>query len=428
MWPIPSFPASPASKSSHRLPHCQSGAASRPPLVRAGINLTGLRTAFSREQIETPNPSTVVDPRGAETLCGMFQVVYPTSLGALVLACRENNLNSSNWMRLLRVVVSVELALTDSLSETTLSRYAYLNFFNPFYLSGVEPSCLDDASHSSSGALDFPKLHEGLSPFFSGSPFSSQTPESRYTALKSQVPHSGYSPTPCDRGIVFTTQDNWVHPINKAASAPLAIITSGLEAADFRTVIHHGQVTPGDSSEEGLSSPHKSVASATARRQPRKEKTIATATATAVASASSAMSKESSTGSQGGSETKVKKQRKPRRSSKKRTTAEQASAKRETLLKRNREAAYKCRLKKKTQTEEVIERVKVLGEDNAAKVVEVERLRRELEGLKGLLLPRYMGCGGERAVASLNGLCEVGVECGLVGTGIGMGTVADQDN
>ncbi|KFY46552.1 hypothetical protein V494_00428 [Pseudogymnoascus sp. VKM F-4513 (FW-928)] len=83
------------------------------------------------------------------------------------------------------------------------------------------------------------------------------------------------------------------------------------------------------------------------------------------------MSKESSTESQGGSEIKVKKQRKPRRSSKKRTTAEQASAKRETLLKRNREAAYKCRLKKKKQTEEVTERVKVLGDDNAAKVVEV---------------------------------------------------------
>ncbi|KAL5345045.1 transcription factor [Pseudogymnoascus australis] len=246
---------------------------------------------------------------------------------------------------------------------------AYLNFINPFYLSGVEPSCLDDVSHSSNGALDFPKPHEDLSPF------SSQMPETRYTALKSQVPHSGYSTTTCDRALVSKTQDNWVHPINKAASAPLSIITSGLEAADFRTVIHHGQVTPGDSPEEGLSSPHKSVASATARRQPRKEKMIATATATVAASASSAMSKESSTGSQGGSETKVKKQRKPRRSSKKRTTAEQASAKRETPLKRNREVAYKCRLKKKTQTEEVIERVKVLGEDNAAKVVEVERLR-----------------------------------------------------
>lgn len=138
------------------------------------------------------------------------------------------------------------------------------------------------------------------------------------------------------------------------------------------------------------------------------------------ASSSSAMS-ENSTGSQGGgSETKVKKQRRLRRSSKKRTTAEQA-AKRETLLKRNRQAAYKCRLKKKTQTEEVIERVKVLGEDNASKVVEVERLTRELESLKGLLLPHYMGCGNELAVASSTGLCEVGVECGQVGMGIGMG-------
>lgn len=65
------------------------------------------------------------------------------------------------------------------------------------------------------------------------------------------------------------------------------------------------------------------------------------------------MSEKSAMGSQGGEETKVKKQRKPWRSSKKRTSAEQHAVKRETLLKRSREAAYKCHLKK-MQTEEVI--------------------------------------------------------------------------
>ncbi|KFY95006.1 hypothetical protein V501_01614 [Pseudogymnoascus sp. VKM F-4519 (FW-2642)] len=118
---------------------------------------------------------------------------------------------------------------------------------------------LDDASHSSNSVLDFPKAHDNLSPFFPGRPFSSRNPESRFTALKSHVPHWGCSPTPFDRGLASTTQDKWTSPINKAASAPISIITSDLEAVDFRTVIHNGHVTPGDSPEEGLSSPQKSA-------------------------------------------------------------------------------------------------------------------------------------------------------------------------
>ncbi|KFZ20442.1 hypothetical protein V501_00144 [Pseudogymnoascus sp. VKM F-4519 (FW-2642)] len=297
------------------------------------------------------------------------------------------------------------------------------DFLNPSYQSGAEPNRLEYASHSSNSALDFPKPHDDLSHYLSDSPFPSPTPGSRHAALISQVPHSGYSPTPWDGGLVSTAQDNWVPPINAAAPAPLSIITSGFERVDFRNVMHHGQATPADLLEEGLSSPPKSAKSASARRQSKKEKEIATATATASAFASSAMSEENSTGSQGGSETKVKKRRKPRRSSKKRTTAEQAAAKRETVLKRNREAAYKCRLKKKAQTVEVVERVKVLGEDNAAKGSEIERLRTDVEGLRGLLLPHYRGCGVERVVACLNGICEVGVDWGQVGKGIGTGTV-----
>ncbi|KFY51010.1 hypothetical protein V495_00020 [Pseudogymnoascus sp. VKM F-4514 (FW-929)] len=260
------------------------------------------------------------------------------------------------------------------------------DFFNPSDHSDAEPNRLEYASHSSNSALDFPKPHDDLSHFFSDSPFPSPTPGSRH------------SPTLWDGGLVSTAQDNWVPPINAAAPAPLSITTSGFECFNFRTVMHHGQATPTDSPEEDLTPP-KSAKSASARRQSRKEKEIATATASASAFASSATSEENSTGSQGGSETKVKKRRKPRQSSKKRTTAEQAAAKRETALKRNREAAYKCRLKKKAQTVEVVERVKVLGEDNVAKGVEIKRLRMEVEGLRGLLLPHYRGCGVERVVA-----------------------------
>lgn len=142
-----------------------------------------------------------------------------------------------------------------------------------------------------------------------------------------------------------------------------------------------------------------------ARRQLRKQKAIATAT-TAAASASSAMSEESSTGSQGGSRRKLRSSR-SRGGQLRRGPLLSRLLRNRRLLKRNREAEYKCRLKKKTQIEEVIEQVKVLGGDNAAKVVEVERLRREVEGLKGLLLPHYGGCGDERAVASLSSLLAI---------------------
>ena len=172
--------------------------------------------------------------------------------------------------------------------------------------------------------------------------------------------------------------------------------------------MNNGHVTPGDSPEEARGSPPKWVKATLVRKQSRKGKVTAAAAAAAAASASSATSEENLWGTQGG-ETKFKKQRKPRRSSKKMTTAEQAAAKRETFLKRNREAAYKCRVKTKTQTAEVVERVKTLGEDNAAKGIEVERLQREVEGLRGLLLPHYTGCEDEQVVAYPDGLVGVKV-------------------
>ncbi|KFZ17996.1 hypothetical protein V501_01427 [Pseudogymnoascus sp. VKM F-4519 (FW-2642)] len=274
--------------------------------------------------------------------------------------------------------------------------------FNASYLSGAQLSYpteagrVDDgpqSSSSASNALDFPKPDD-LSHFLSDSSFSSPTPGQRYTALKSQVPHSGYSPTPWDHGLVSTALDSWAQPA--MAAAPLSTLTSGFEPVETRTVMNNGHVTPGDSPEEARGSPPKWVKATLVRKQSRKGKV----TAAAAASASSATSEENLWGTQGG-ETNFKKQRKPRRSSKKTTTAEQAAAKRETFLKRNREAAYKCRVKTKTQTAEVVERVKTLGEDNAAKGIEVERLQREVEGLRGLLLP---GCEDERVVAYADGL------------------------
>lgn len=294
--------------------------------------------------------------------------------------------------------------------------YQFPDFFNASYLSGAhlsyptEAGRVDDgpqSSSSASNALDFPKSDD-LAHFLSDSPMSSPTPSQRYTALKSQAPHSGYSPAPWDRGSVSTALETWAQPAMSAGL--ISILTSGFESVESRLVKNHGLVTPGDSPQEAPGLPPKWVKAALVRKQSGKGKEIAAAAA--AASASSATSEKNLSGTKGG-ETKFKKQRKPRRSSKKMSTAEQAAAKRETFLKRNREAAYKCRLKTKMQTAQVVERAKALGEDNAAKGVEVVRLQREVESLRGLLLPHYAGCEDEQVVASPDGLGGVEVSGAL---------------
>ncbi|OBT85648.1 hypothetical protein VE02_05807 [Pseudogymnoascus sp. 03VT05] len=316
------------------------------------------------------------------------------------------------------------------------------DFFNPSYLSGAHLTTTsttsagaptsypsdDNTPHSALTAtapqLDFPRPQDDLSHFFADSPFSSPGQGQRFVPMKAQQGgQQTYSPVWGSQ-----QQDGWsrnnnannhinnINNNNQASSSssqqpPLAILTSGFEpGADARTVVHHGQVTPGDSPETATSpGPGKSRAS---RRGSRKGKesisSIATASSTSTrdsgrdggrASGSGRNSISSTSPAASSAPAKVKKPRKPRRSSKKTTTAEQAALKRETFLKRNREAAYKCRVKKKTQTEEVVERVKALGEDNRAKAAEVERLRREVEGLRGMLLPHYR----EEGEGSLNG-------------------------
>ncbi|OBT77446.1 hypothetical protein VF21_04280 [Pseudogymnoascus sp. 05NY08] len=345
------------------------------------------------------------------------------------------------------------------------------DFFNPSYLSGAHLTTTtssaaptsypsdDNTPHSALTAtapqLDFPRPQDDLSQFFADSPFSSPGQGQRFVPMKAQQGgQQTYSPV---RGSQ-QQQDGWSHNNNNNANnnhinnnnnnnnnqasssssqqaPPLAILTSGFEpGADARTVVHHGQVTPGDSPETATSpGPGKGRASRRGSSRKGKESISSIATASSTSTRDSGRASGSGSGRNSISSTsppassaptKVKKPRKPRRSSKKTTTAEQAALKRETFLKRNREAAYKCRVKKKTQTEEVVERVKALGEDNRAKAAEVERLRREVEGLRGMLLPHYRVCGDERVVAYLDGLGSVGGAWGGMGARGGVGSAA----
>jgi hypothetical protein len=183
-------------------------------------------------------------------------------------------------------------------------------------------------------------------------------------------------------------------------------------------VMNHGQVTPGNSPKD-LHALLREITKAapTTRRQSRKRKEVAAATiATTNATAAASVESENDLKPLKGGEAKVKKPTKSRRPSKK-TTLEDVAARREAFLKRNKEAAQKCRVKMKV---EAAERVKVLTEDNASKGLEIERWRSEVWGLKRLLLSHYGGRGDESLVASWNGFTGVGV-----GEGVGAGRHGD---
>lgn len=133
------------------------------------------------------------------------------------------------------------------------------DFVNPSYLSGPQISyptefnihldnTLSRVSHSNGSSISSNatlKLHEELSHFFSEHLFFSPTTDQRFTTLKAQIPHSGYSSMPLDRGLVATAPDSWALPPAATPSAPLAILTSGFEPFEHRAVMNHGRVTPG---------------------------------------------------------------------------------------------------------------------------------------------------------------------------------------
>ena len=172
--------------------------------------------------------------------------------------------------------------------------------------------------------------------------------------------------------------------------ARLAVDTT-LEAEQRKTIIKNGQATPGDS-------PSSPKSAKGLRKTTRKSKASAKLEASAAPT--------STTSDQ--APVPAKRARKPRRSNKKKPTPEEEAAKRETFLKRNREAAYKCRIKKKNQTEGIVERAKMLDADNAVKGLEVERLRREIESLRALLLPHWRGCGDQNVSRYVDNLVNSG--------------------
>lgn len=278
----------------------------------------------------------------------------------------------------------------------------------------------DNSSSISSISSDWsPELHDDLSSFFSEHLLSSPATAQRFATLEPEIPPSGYYSMPLDPRLDGTAPDSRALSPPATPSARSTIFTSGFEPFKHHIVINHGQVTPGNSPKDLQPLLRESsTAAPTTRRQPRKRKELAAVTIT-MANATAAVSLEKDLKPLKGGGSKVKKPTKSQRPSKK-TTLENVAAKREAFLKRNKEAAYKCRVKMKTQREEAAERTKVLTEDNASKGLEVEQLRSEICGLKRLLLSHYRGCADERLMTYWNGFRSVGL-----GEGVGAGRHED---
>ncbi|OBT64271.1 hypothetical protein VE03_06811 [Pseudogymnoascus sp. 23342-1-I1] len=325
----------------------------------------------------------------------------------------------------------------DDYQVTDFSSLSYL--FDPELSYQTEPNVLLDhtvtrdscgsGSRSSISSNESPELHKDLSDFFSEDLLSSLATGQPFATLNAQIPHLGYSSIPLDSHLASKSPNSWASP-PPTPSTGRDIFTSGFEPFEHHTVMNHGQITPCDSPTDFQPLLHESTESApTTRRQSRKRKEVAavTTTTTNATAVASVESKESLKRLRG-SEAKVKKPTKSRQPSKKKAL-ETVAAKREAFLKRNKEAAYKCRMKIKTQRVEDAERMKVLKEDNASKGLEVEKLRSEVCGLKGLLLSHYRECGDERLMEYWSGIGGVGagerVSAGRHGDGNIVGSVKE---
>ncbi|KFZ14912.1 hypothetical protein V502_05855 [Pseudogymnoascus sp. VKM F-4520 (FW-2644)] len=301
--------------------------------------------------------------------------------------------------------------------------------FDPEIIYQTEPDVhLDNTltrdSHddnSSSISSDWsPELHDDLSNFFSEHLLSSPATGQRFATLEAETPPSGYSSMPLDRSLDGTALESRASSPPATPSARPAIFTSGFEPFKHYTAMNYGQVTPGNSPKDLRPLLRKSTKAApTTRRQPRKRMEVADVTITITNAIEASIESEKDLKLLEDDKATVKKPTKSQRTSKK-TTLESVAAKREAFLKRNKEAAYKCRVKTKIQRMEAAEREKVLTEDNASKGLEIEKLRSEVYGLKRLLLSHYRKCSDENLAEYWNGFRSVGL-----GEGVGAGRHED---
>jgi len=190
---------------------------------------------------------------------------------------------------------------------------------------------------------------------------------------------SGYTPVTGEGA--RATQSNSCLSAPQTASLTMLVDNT----RDGNTDVQHGQFSPGDSSISSGKSVGKGVAKTdNIYAQPRR-------------GGNAGKSQRDSS-----AEKPTKKTKKPRKSTGRKLTPEQELERREIHLKRNREAAHRCRNKKKHENEEIARKVEVLDADNSRKSFQVAKLKREIEALKALLLPHYRECNDEQLVTYMD--------------------------
>jgi len=167
------------------------------------------------------------------------------------------------------------------------------------------------------------------------------------------------------------------HAINQYAidiqsKGSLEVATAGLATwTSNKTVVQHGQITPGESpSPAGIS----------------------TCTWTSAAKKSRTRRSKADTQDRIGDE----KPRRRRKSKKAKTVSpEDQQARRKKFLERNRQAAAKCRSSKKEWQEEQEVKFKDLTLQNAALITELAQVRQQYDSLQSLLIPHRRLCPAE---------------------------------
>lgn len=321
--------------------------------------------------------------------------------------------------------------LTLSLDSTLTFPYQNANTFADFPQTDIlSPSFLNSSlvnqniytnqplDDGTINPFDLPKNggNEDLNQFFTDSVFGTASPG--FSHLRNMNNGNAEFTQAWSRSVMSATPE-WV--AGNDGNTGLQIVTKDMNHDSSKeeqreTIIKNGQVTPGDSP----SSPKSAKGTRKSTRKPKPN--------SKTAQAEEAPSAEPATAPPA----PVKRTRKPRKSSKKPPTPEQEAARRETFLKRNREAAYKCRIKKKTQTEMIIEKAKQLDADNVIKGMEVDKLRQEVETLRSMLLPHWRECGDEEVRGYVDGLVREGwglgfrtsVSVGMSGHGSARASVA----
>jgi len=168
-----------------------------------------------------------------------------------------------------------------------------------------------------------------------------------------------------------------MNQLNAKAQSKLKVATVLENGTERQSALMHGQITPGDSPQDGDQMPRQNHGNPVDSKE---------------SSSRAARGKRASAVSNPEVDAVVKPAKKPRKSKKKLVTKEQEEAKRKKFLERNRVAADKCRQNRKKWIDDLQEKCHNYSTDNAVKKAALEDMEHEMMQLKSMLLVHSRTC------------------------------------